>query len=241
MLLKEAHKKGVELGFNLEKGYIADTAWMLKALATLNPKHKIFAKDFVPRVDKARPAAVVMIDNSDDFYSNLPDLYLKKDMRGRATACISKSEKLAQQLAREQDLLEKKQARVMQIQQDIDSHSRSKVKAGAEEESKDVPNKRGVFISEGEALMFQQFKLQMQMQTQVQAAVIQQAPAMQQHHPHPDAHGNTNEEMQDMSEQMQISTHKPQMSKRHERLSNNLSKKKTNIIRSKSRSTHINI
>ena len=95
MLLKEAHKKGVELGFNLEKGYIADTAWMLKALATLNPKHKIFAKDFVPRVDKVRPTAVVMIDNSDDFYSNLPDLYLKKDIRGRATACISKSEKLA--------------------------------------------------------------------------------------------------------------------------------------------------
>jgi hypothetical protein len=62
------------LDYGVKSHQACDAFFLQVCLSTLNPKHRYFAKDFLPKVlesKHARPPTTV-VDNSDDFYTGLP-------------------------------------------------------------------------------------------------------------------------------------------------------------------------
>ena len=90
-----------------------DVEWMLVALATMKPQHRIFAKDYCYQVVKQKEQKVdMMIDNSDGFFTGLPKLTRAKDLRAPAASLLSKKEKEQLKEKRELAKIEKAQAKL---------------------------------------------------------------------------------------------------------------------------------
>ena len=61
---------------------LADTEWLLLVLLTVNPRSEVFRSDYYyqrPRNTVAQQASLV--DNSDNFFDDLPELPLSKQKR----------------------------------------------------------------------------------------------------------------------------------------------------------------
>ena len=70
MLLEEASRKNIEIGFDLN--HIPETRWMVTALGTLKPTHKIFEKSYKPVIKEKKANLSFKLDNADHFYDDLP-------------------------------------------------------------------------------------------------------------------------------------------------------------------------
>ena len=71
------------LDIGAEANHLPDTNWLLNVLAIIKPDHEFFKKEYMPPVKEAKKEELV-IDNSDDFYSGLPKLYKKRDMKSKS-------------------------------------------------------------------------------------------------------------------------------------------------------------
>lgn len=85
LLLDEVVKitadKGLDIGASDNR--VPDKAWLITMLGYLDPEHEFFKKDYLPPVRKPLQEEMV-VDNSDGFYSGLPSLYKKKDLKARS-------------------------------------------------------------------------------------------------------------------------------------------------------------
>ena len=61
-------ERDLELG--MDGARIPDGKWMLDVISTLDPANRIFAKDYHPKVHEDDD---VRVDNSDGFFSGLPE------------------------------------------------------------------------------------------------------------------------------------------------------------------------
>ena len=117
LLVTEARNTNKNLGINLDVEHpkLPDTAWMLKALATLAPDHPIFKKDYIyvaPKKDLDLPIEELLMEDGSKFFDDLPLLYKKSDLTGPASASLSKEQRLYLKLAKEQQKQEKAQLRL---------------------------------------------------------------------------------------------------------------------------------
>lgn len=69
------------LGISAKK--VPDKQWILAVLGSLNPNHQVFQKSYRPPVNLVKKEDKV-IDNSDDFYSSLPMLVNKRDLKAKS-------------------------------------------------------------------------------------------------------------------------------------------------------------
>ena len=68
-LAEAANDKNIELG--LTPTHLPDRRWALDTLATLNPRHVIFGKDYNNIKSKPKEDNAPKVDNEDDFFSGL--------------------------------------------------------------------------------------------------------------------------------------------------------------------------
>jgi hypothetical protein len=64
------------LDYGVKSHQSCDAYFLQVSLSTLNPKHRFFAKDFLPKAveckKKSKAAAADSVDNSDGFFTGLP-------------------------------------------------------------------------------------------------------------------------------------------------------------------------
>lgn len=77
-VVKATTKVGKDIGAS--EGKLPDIPWLLTVLAIHCPDHEVFHKDYLPPLPVPKKSDMV-IDNSDGFYTNLPQLYKKKDLK----------------------------------------------------------------------------------------------------------------------------------------------------------------
>lgn len=85
-VLKASDLKKLDLGITNE-GHIPNKEWLLVVLSTLEPDHLFFKKDYLPpakneALSRAKESKVV--NNADSFFTSLPSLHKKKDLKGRS-------------------------------------------------------------------------------------------------------------------------------------------------------------
>ena len=70
----ETNKQKIDLGISVLR--LPEKQWLLWTLSTLNPDHKMFARDYVPAVKmgNARIEVQPLIANPNNFFSNLPSM-----------------------------------------------------------------------------------------------------------------------------------------------------------------------
>ena len=109
MVLDAAKLKNLNLGF--DEDHLPDIKWLVIALATLNPNHNLFSKSYKPQVRHQTNNAHLMVDNSDGFFDNLPQLQGAKS-KGKIMSCLPKEKLLELQMLREQEKSDKALARI---------------------------------------------------------------------------------------------------------------------------------
>jgi hypothetical protein len=75
-----------KLVFGVKSHACCDLDWLKACLATLNPEHRYFQKDYLPSVEESRyvkkkPNKSGMVDNADGFYTGLPKLHAPPSAR----------------------------------------------------------------------------------------------------------------------------------------------------------------
>ena len=109
-----AKQRNKNLGIDAD--HKPDRNWIILAIATLDPKHEIFGKSYKPEVKHGfGQAPGVMVNNADGFYTGLPALSSAKDLKVKAISCLSKEERLASQLAKEQAKIQKANNSIEQL------------------------------------------------------------------------------------------------------------------------------
>ena len=58
-----------------------DKLWLIQILSTLKHDHMIFQKDYLPPARAVTPADKV-VNNTDNFFNDLPKLFKKRDLKG---------------------------------------------------------------------------------------------------------------------------------------------------------------
>ena len=87
----------------MDKEHTPDRNWIILAIATLDPNHEIFGKSYKPEVKQGFGEGLgIMINNADGFYTGLPLLSRAKDLKVKSISCLSKEERIASKLAKEQ-------------------------------------------------------------------------------------------------------------------------------------------
>lgn len=80
------------LGFNFNEVQKVNTEWLLTVLSTLDPTNRLFAKNYIPSEDERRNRDHLeekLVDNSDGFYTGLPENNLKR-MKAKKITNIAK-------------------------------------------------------------------------------------------------------------------------------------------------------
>ena len=62
---------------------LPDKQLLIKVLGVFKPEHEIFRKDYLPPI-KEMTMAEKVVDNQDNFFSHLPKLYKKRDIKGKS-------------------------------------------------------------------------------------------------------------------------------------------------------------
>ena len=108
MLQAEADAKNLLLG--MDEDHMPDAQWMMRALATLNPNHAIFAKSYRPVVERPRHAErLERVNNEDCFYDDLP-LLTDKERKGRAMPNLTREQRLELNMAKQKDKIDRAKA-----------------------------------------------------------------------------------------------------------------------------------
>lgn len=106
-----AKQRNKNLG--IDANHKPDRNWIILAIATLEPDHEIFGKSYKPEVrQEFGQAPGVMVNNADGFYTGLPALSSVKDLKVKTISCLSKEERIASQLAKEQAKIQKANQRI---------------------------------------------------------------------------------------------------------------------------------
>ncbi len=109
-----AKQRNKNLGIDADQK--PDRNWIILAIATLDPKHEIFGKSYKPEVKHGLGQAPgIMVNNAKGFYTGLTALSSVKDLKVKAISCLSKKERLASQLAKEQAKIQKANKRIEQL------------------------------------------------------------------------------------------------------------------------------
>ena len=111
MLGTSAARRNQNLG--MDKEHKPDRNWIILAIATLDPQHEIFGKSYKPEVKQGfGEGPGIMINNQDGFFTGLPALSSARDLKVKTMSCLSKEERLASKLAKEQEKIRKANERI---------------------------------------------------------------------------------------------------------------------------------
>lgn len=114
MLVALAQQRNKNLGIDNE--HKPDRNWMVLAIATLDPQHEIFGKSYKPVMKLGLGVGPgVQINNQDGFFTGLPMLSSARDLKVKAMSCLSKEERLASQLAKEQAKIQRANQRMKDL------------------------------------------------------------------------------------------------------------------------------
>jgi hypothetical protein len=128
MLETEAAAQEVELGMDMD--HVPDRAWMIIALATLNPEHEIFSKSYQPAIaERGLASNQIFVSNADGFFTGQPRLTKLSDLKVKAASCFTKQEKL-------QIMMEKEKARIERASQRLDQIAEQVKQADEKKSSK---------------------------------------------------------------------------------------------------------
>lgn len=94
---------------------------MLFALASLNPNHAIFAKDyyFEPDRQNKKRTFQARFDNSDDFFTGLPSLKRKKDLKAPFSFKSLKEERIRVQIQQQEEKITVTKSSVSKLSQQL--------------------------------------------------------------------------------------------------------------------------
>ena len=110
-----AMRRNKNLG--MDKEHKPDRNWLIIAIATLDAQHEIFGKSYKPQVRQGPGAGPgLMVNNADDFFTDLPILSSVRDLKVKSISCLSKEERLASKLAKEKAKIEKAKERMQSLQ-----------------------------------------------------------------------------------------------------------------------------
>ena len=62
---------------------LPDKQWLIQVLSIFKPDHEIFKKDYLPPIKEITMVEKV-VDNQDNFFSHLPKLFKKRDIKGKS-------------------------------------------------------------------------------------------------------------------------------------------------------------
>ena len=119
MLSALALRRNKNLG--IDKEHKPDRNWIILAIATLDPQHEIFGKSYKPEVKQGfGEGPGIMINNQDGFFTGLPPLSSLRDLKVKTVSCLSKEERLASKLAKEQEKIRKANERIEHLANQVE-------------------------------------------------------------------------------------------------------------------------
>jgi hypothetical protein len=129
MLGALAARRNKNLG--MDKEHKPDRNWIILAIATLDPQHEIFGKSYKPEVRQGLGEGLgVMINNKDGFFTGLPALSSARDLKVKSISCLSKEERLASKLAKEQTKIRKANERIEHLASQVEEVKEGGRRAG---------------------------------------------------------------------------------------------------------------
>ena len=103
-----AKEKRVDLG--LDDSKMPNKAWMIIAISTLNPQHRIFEKSYKPEVrQRVNQAFDPVMDNSDGFFDNLVPIRGAHDRRAPRFTLATKEQRLEYAIAKNKEVIARQQ------------------------------------------------------------------------------------------------------------------------------------
>ena len=112
---------GKNMGLDPDDKHVPDKNWMLVIIATLNPDHALFQKDYVPPKTEQEMEAIQYVRNEDNFWSGLPKLYKTKDIKAKhVTAILSKEDRLQAKIQKAERQQAKKDSSIAKMKAELE-------------------------------------------------------------------------------------------------------------------------